>query len=222
MAPDSGEVGLTQRLKNTGERPASFCLWDRTACRGSGFLLLPLPKRSQYRAGYGLRQPNEPKYTDAQARPTDPRFKSIEGTLVVQARGEAFQLGADGDVGWVAYTVGRALLVKWFPVTPKGLYSNVKHVVQAAVNEKYIEVGPSARRSSSHRARALLSRRNGRYSIWTNQLTRSTKPTRWSNAFRPRLSKGKIGYAVGSGLRQAWPRTESNWSAATGPQAPAG
>ena len=54
VAPDNGDVGLTQRLINTGPKDITFCLWDRTLCVGGGFALVPLNKKSRFKNGWSL------------------------------------------------------------------------------------------------------------------------------------------------------------------------
>ena len=40
--PDTGEVGLEQRMTNVSNGEVSFYLRDRTLCKGGGYALLPL------------------------------------------------------------------------------------------------------------------------------------------------------------------------------------
>ena len=44
MDADTGELGLTQRMRNVSAREVAFCLWDRTLCAGGGYAFFPLNK----------------------------------------------------------------------------------------------------------------------------------------------------------------------------------
>ena len=122
--PDTGEVGLRQRLKNVSSADISYCLWDRTLCRGGGYGLLPLGGRSRFKAGWSMaRKDAAGKTVYDGERPKDARARVLDHVLVVEARGGWFKAGVDSDAEWIAYTVGRLLLIKYFPHFHEGLYS---------------------------------------------------------------------------------------------------
>lgn len=144
--PDTGDLGITQRMRNVIGNDVSFCLWDRTLCKGGGFVLIPLNKRSAFKAGWAIRRGAPGNYAYDGSRPADPRVRVLEGVLVAQARGlpdvKDLKLGADSDAGWIAYVRGKTLLVKYFPVTPKGNYSDGGNTVEFYCDERVAELEP--------------------------------------------------------------------------------
>jgi hypothetical protein len=141
--PDSGEIGLQQRLTSVAKAEVSFCVWDRTTCRGGGFALLPLDRKSRLKAGWSMQRqdPSGKSYFDANP-PADPRVKVLDHVLVVEAKGPAFTLGADLDQEWMAYTVGRLLFVKYFPSSPNGNYPEGGHAALVSCDERRTELQP--------------------------------------------------------------------------------
>lgn len=145
--PDSGDLGLTQRMRNIVSNDVSYCLWDRTLCKGGGFAFFPLNKKSRFKAGWAIREgKNVSEYRYEGEKPADPRVRILEGVLVVQAKAlpEARELkvGADSDAGWIAYTRGRILFVKYFPVFPGGNYSDGGNTVEFYCSDRVAELEP--------------------------------------------------------------------------------
>ncbi len=121
--PDTGEVGLVQRLKNVSSNEVSCSLWDRTVCKAGGFALLPLSKKSRFKAGWSLAAKGAGGTVRYEAGdPADRRVRVMDGILVVEAGGAALKVGVDADQEWIAYAVGRLLFVKYFPHSPSGNY----------------------------------------------------------------------------------------------------
>jgi len=121
MDPDTGEVGLEQRMTNVSNGEISFRLRDRTLCKGGGYALLPLNKQSRFRARWAMaRQDAQGKTLFDGAQPSDPRAKIMGDVLVVAAKGAPLRIGVDSDQGWIAYTVGRLLFVKYYPCSRQG------------------------------------------------------------------------------------------------------
>ena len=142
IAPDSGDAGITQRMINTSERDVTFCLWDRTLCVGGGFALLPLNRKSRFKAGWSLHKTVEGKDTYDGATPASPKVQVLNGVLVVKMEGAATKVGADSDAGWVAYVKGLLMFVKYFPYSPKGNYSDGGNSVELYFNEQIAELEP--------------------------------------------------------------------------------
>ncbi len=125
LDPDTGELGLTQRVRNmTVDRELSFCLWDRTLCNGGGFAFFPLNPRSRFPVGWSLRREFEGRLFYDGDRPVHTNVKLLDGLLVSACAGDRAKLGADSDAGWIAYARGRLLFVKYFPHYAQGDYTD--------------------------------------------------------------------------------------------------
>jgi hypothetical protein len=143
MDPDSGEIGLEQRVTNVSNKEAVVYLWDRTLCKGDGFALLPMAKKSRFPAGWSVaRRDAAGKVSYESGAAADPRVKVLEQILVVQARGAPMKVGVDSDQGWMAYTTGRLLLVKYFAWSPKGNYTDGGNTMEFSFEEKRAELQP--------------------------------------------------------------------------------
>ena len=142
MDPDSGELGVMQRMRNVIDKETSFCLWDRTLCKGGGFAIIPVNRKSRFKAGGSVRNTVEKKYSYDGNPPSDPRVKVLDGVLVAQAAGPAMKIGADSDAGWIAYTRGKLLFVKYFPYFPKGDYTDGGNSVEFYCDATVAELEP--------------------------------------------------------------------------------
>jgi hypothetical protein len=144
--PDTGDLGVTQRLRNVVTSDVSFCLWDRTLCKGGGFAMFPLNRKSRFRAGWSMRRGPAGSYKYDGDKPGDSRVRILDGVLVAQARAlpEARELkvGADSDAGWIAYARGKVLFVKYFPVFSKANYSDGGNSVEFYCSERVAELEP--------------------------------------------------------------------------------
>lgn len=121
---DTGELGITQRMRNTSQHETAFCLWDRTLCNGGGYAFFPLNKKSRFPAGWSVRGKLENRMFYDGDKPQCPQSRLLDGVLVTRCEGEPTKLGADSDAGWIAYARGRLLFVKYFPYFPKGDYTD--------------------------------------------------------------------------------------------------
>jgi hypothetical protein len=145
--PDSGDLGITQRMRNILTNDVSFCLWDRTLCKGGGFAMFPLSSRSRFKQGWSIRQGKAvPEYRYETDKPADPRVRVIDGVLVAQAKAlpnaREMKVGADSDAGWIAYARGKILFVKYFPVFTKGNYSDGGNNVEFYCSDRVAELEP--------------------------------------------------------------------------------
>jgi hypothetical protein len=144
--PDTGELGLTQRMRNILTNDISFCLWDRTLCKGGGFAMFPLNRNSRFKAGWSIRQGKAaPGYRYDGDKPADERVRIMDGILVVQARALPtgdLKIGADSEAGWIAYALGRILFVKYFPVFATGNYTDGGNTVEFYCSDKVAELEP--------------------------------------------------------------------------------
>ena len=146
MDPESGDVGVVQRMRNITSSDTSFCLWDRTLCKGGGFALMPLNKKGRFKSRWAIREGESGSYRYNGDNPEDARVRVMDNVLVVQARAlpEARELkvGADSDEGWIAYAAGRMLFIKYFPVTPSANYSDGGCTVEFYCNDRFAELEP--------------------------------------------------------------------------------
>lgn len=145
--PDTGDLGITQRMRNIINHDTSFCLWDRTLCKGGGFAMFPLSRKSRFKAGWSIRQGQRvPEYRYEGDKPSDPRVRIMEGVLVAEAKAlpdaREMKVGADSDAGWIGYARGKILFVKYFPVFAKGNYSDGGNTVEFYCNDRVAELEP--------------------------------------------------------------------------------
>jgi len=145
--PDTGELGLTQRMRNIINNDVSFCLWDRTLCKADGFAFFPLNRKSRFKAGWSIREGKRvPEYRYNGDNPKDARVRVLDGVLVAQAKAlpeaTSMKIGADSDAGWIAYVRGKVLLVKYFPVFRDGNYSDGGNTVEFYCSDRVAEIEP--------------------------------------------------------------------------------
>ncbi len=142
LDPASGDLGFLHRLKNKGDRDSAFSLWHRLAAQPGGFVLLPLNKKSRFATGWSEQKSAGGKLTYEAGRAEHPAVRVMEGVLVARTGGEATKVGADSEAQWVAYAVGRTLLMAHFPVYSTATYSEGGNSVTVAWDEKRTELQP--------------------------------------------------------------------------------
>lgn len=143
LAPDSGDLGLIQKWRNTSATNQSYCLWDRTACKNGGYVFFPVNKKSRFKAGWSIRyQAANGKYFYESQTPYLSGVRVIDGVLVAQAIGMVTKIGADSDAGWMAYTRGNQLFIKYFPYYSKGRYTESGNSVELYFDQQLMEFGP--------------------------------------------------------------------------------
>ncbi|MGA2555291.1 MAG: hypothetical protein ABSG04_03370 [Verrucomicrobiota bacterium] len=142
LAGDTGELGLVQRLRNVSDKPVQYSLADRTSCKGGGFVLIPLNKKSRFKARWAqARQAGGGQYYDGD-HPNSPEVSVLGGVLVAQTGGYATRLGADSDGQWIAYARGRLLFVKYYLFSPRGEYGGGGHSVEVYFDRRVTELDP--------------------------------------------------------------------------------
>ncbi|MGZ5566378.1 MAG: hypothetical protein ACXWKG_05120 [Limisphaerales bacterium] len=142
MAPDTGELGIVQRLRNESGSAKSYCLWDRSLCKGGGFAFFPLNKRSHFKSGWSVRARIENNYVYDSENPSLPQVHILNGVLVTETFGEPSKIGADSDAGWIAYVRGKLLFVKYFPFNRKGSYTDGGNSVEVYFDQRVAEIEP--------------------------------------------------------------------------------
>jgi hypothetical protein len=138
LHPKTGDLSLVQTMTNISEGELAYCLWDRTLCKGGGFALVPLRRKSRYKAGWSLLKDGAYHGDD----PSHPNVKILDGVLVVEARGPGAKLGVDSESGWVAYVRGKCLFVKYFPHFSQGAYTDGGNSVEIYFDPKVCELEP--------------------------------------------------------------------------------
>lgn len=141
LDPETGALHFIQWLENKLARDTPLCLRDRTLCKGGGFVLLPLNKKSRFSAGWSLRRKTGAGFSYDGATPFSPQVRVIEGVLVARTDGEPIRFGADSDAGWVAYARGQSLFVKFFAHTDDGAYSD-GNSVEISWDAQSVELEP--------------------------------------------------------------------------------
>lgn len=142
MEPGTGDLGITQIIRNLSDREVSFCLWDRTLCKNDGFAFFPLNRKSRFKAGWSLRRGASGHYTYDGDTPASPNVRVMGGVLVARCNGEATKVGADSDAGWIAYARGRLLFVKYFPWFANGDYTDGGNSVELYFDPRVAELEP--------------------------------------------------------------------------------
>lgn len=136
LDPDTGALGVVQRMVNGSPNPSRHCLHDRTLCPAGGFVLFRLPKQSRHRAGWSLLRATESGSFFDGGQPASPNVRVFGDLLVAQAEGAPGKLGSDTDAGWVAYACGRLLFVKYFQTWRGAAYPGAGHTVEFSWNNK--------------------------------------------------------------------------------------
>jgi hypothetical protein len=139
---DTGELGLVQRLRNVSDKEVSYCLIDRTICKGGGFVFFPLNKKSRFKAGWSLwRDTGQKKYFDGDSPESD-FVRVLDGVLVAQTGANVTRLGADSDAEWIAYVRGNLLFVKYYLYSPAGPYTDGGNSVEVYFDRRLTELDP--------------------------------------------------------------------------------
>jgi hypothetical protein len=139
---DTGEMGLTQRLRNTSGQEVSYSLIDRTACKGGGFVFFPLNKKSRFKAGWSQwRETAGKKFLDGDS-PNVLDARVMDGVLIAQTGANVTRFGADSDAEWIAYVRGNLLFVKYYLYSPDQSYPDGGNTVEVYFDRRLTELDP--------------------------------------------------------------------------------
>jgi hypothetical protein len=142
LAGDTGELGLTQRMRNVSDHAVKYCIADRTICKGGGFVLLPLNKKSRFKAGWAQAREAGGKALFDGDTPGSAAVSVLDGVLVAETGGDATRLGADSDGQWIAYARGGLLFVKYYLYSPGGYYGGAGVSVEVYFDRRVTELNP--------------------------------------------------------------------------------
>lgn len=142
LDPESGELGIAQRMKNVSDKQTAYCLWDRTLCGGGGYAFFPLNSKSRFPSGWSIRRKQGDREVYDGTQPFSSSVKVIAGILVAETKGQPAKIGADSDAEWIAYVRGKLLFVKYYPYFPKGHYSDGGNSVEVYWDERVAELEP--------------------------------------------------------------------------------
>ena len=142
LDPESGDLAITQIMRNTSAGELSYCHWDRTKVQGGGFALIPLKKGSKYEDGWAVKRGTgaEATYVDK-----DLKIREIEehkDTLIVKCINGPMKVGVDSDAGWIAYAWRHFLFIKYFPIYEDAYYSDNGNTVELYWNDDFAELEP--------------------------------------------------------------------------------
>ena len=121
---DSGALAISQRMKNTSTTNVSYCLWDRTVCRGGGFAVLPLNKKSRFKQRWNVSSVYNGAFVFDGSKYVSLHVQPLDDMLIAYCDSEPTKVGADSDAEWIAYIYGDLMFVKYFPFFADGNYSD--------------------------------------------------------------------------------------------------
>lgn len=142
LAPDTGDLGLIQRLRNTSDTERSFSMQDRTVCKNGGFVIVPLKPKSRFKNGWSYCYEFESQWVYDGDTPRVAQVQAKNGIMVVEARGPTTRVGADSDEGWIAYVRENVLFIKYFPTYPEGSYPDGGNTVFLSFDQRIMQFGP--------------------------------------------------------------------------------
>lgn len=138
--PESGDLALTQRIRNIRTNDVSYCLWDRTMVRPGGFAFVPLNRKSRFKKGWTVHSVWNGSFRFDGRKFVSDEVEVLDGFLIVRCQGEPTKVGADSDAEWVAYVLGDLLYVKYFPYYPQETYSDGGNSVEIYFDQQVAEL----------------------------------------------------------------------------------
>jgi hypothetical protein len=142
LDPDTGELGVLQRMINASETERVRSLHDRTVCKGGGFVFFKLNPASRHEHGWSILKSASGRYFYEAGQELPDNLEISNGHLLIATDRGAAKIGADVADGWVAYARDRLLFVKYFPVTPGGDYADGGNTLTVMWNGTVTELAP--------------------------------------------------------------------------------
>ena len=132
---DKNTIYVSHRITWHGEKEVVFAPWALTQLRLGGMAIFPLSKSE------GL-LPDRNFVLWPYSEFKDPRLELHDDMLLVHAYaiGKPFKIGSFTSKGWIAYTLGDALLVKRFTPDLAGNYPDLNCNVETYVGNTFVEL----------------------------------------------------------------------------------
>ena len=141
LDPNTGELGILQRMINSSGRELRYCIWDRTVCKGGGFVFFKLNPESRFEKGWSILSRSGAGF-HYPAGQQQPGVQVIDDLLVIQTGTTSAKIGADSLSGWIAYARDNLLFIKFFPVSPGGNYADGGNTVEVMWTPTITELSP--------------------------------------------------------------------------------
>lgn len=123
LDPDTGDLALTQRLRNIGKTNVSYSVWSRTALKPGGYALLPLDKKKDGVPSWTVHNLYKGSFVFDGTQYVSLNVREMDDVLVVYCDSEPTKLGAHSSAQWMAYVYDDLLFVKYTPYFPGGNYT---------------------------------------------------------------------------------------------------
>jgi hypothetical protein len=133
---NGNRMELLHRVTWHGSQPAEFAPWALTQMQMGGMAILP-----QSVTNMGL-LPNRNLVLWPYSQVKDARFELQDNLVLVhgQAADYAFKIGNYNPSGWIAYALGKAVLVKTFPVSPLRGQPDMGCNCEVYVHNTFVEI----------------------------------------------------------------------------------
>jgi hypothetical protein len=138
---NTGELGILQRMINSSARELRYCIWDRTVCKGGGFVFFKLNPDSRFENGWSILSRNAEGFHYA-AGQEQQGVQTMDDHLVISTGTTSAKIGADSLAGWIAYVRDKLLFIKYFPVSPGGNYADGGNTVEVMWTPTITELSP--------------------------------------------------------------------------------
>ncbi len=127
---ETGDLALTQRIRNISLTNVSYAVWSRTFLKAGGFAVIPLNKKSRFEEGWLMHEVDKGSFVFDGERHVSLQVRKMDEFLVVFCDAEPTRVAADSNAQWLAYIYGDLLFVKYTPHFVGGNYSNNGNTVE--------------------------------------------------------------------------------------------
>lgn len=102
---ESGEVTLTQRLRNISKKTVAYSIWAVTQVDAPCFVAFPIAKKSRFSGGVDFQEGTSPQSRQIQVK---------DGICITDYMGEMGKVGSDSNGPWMVWLKGDLAYVKLF------------------------------------------------------------------------------------------------------------
>lgn len=127
---ETGDLALTQRMKNTSKTNVNYSVWSRTACKPAGYALLPINKKSQFKKGWAVHSVYNGSFVFDGEKYVSLHVREMDDVLVVYCDSEPTKIGTDSSAEWMAYVYQDLLFIKYTPYFKNANYSDGGNTVE--------------------------------------------------------------------------------------------